>query len=283
MTEDFTTVDQHRAGYRLEIVIEQLEERGPRQDIGQSGRAAQIRKPDDGVYVLAIAAPNATVQDTLAAYPAEISLQYGLRHAPRSVDLEQARKHQEHVGDELQLRSGEAAAAIAAECEDTASPVGEHNRHSDIIGGPRNAELLEDGIVQLETGDVEASADPPNAFVKDRSKRTRTVAVLIEDGVRGLKFGHLIHATGPSVADSQELRMQGPDMELEPAQRNAKPNNLCAEAAEEIRHRRHLPANREDPVDEWVHCPRGSRCQPFGDRRGGWFADADKRLRLVEL
>jgi hypothetical protein len=142
------------------------------------------------------------------------------------VDLEQARKHQEHVGDELQLPRGEAAAAIAAECEGTASSVGEHNRHSDVIGGSRDPELLEDGIVQLETEDVEASAKAAHAFIKDRLKRTRAVAVLIEDGVRGLEFGELIQSAGPSVADSQELRMQGPDMELEPAQRDTEPNNL---------------------------------------------------------
>jgi len=91
----------------IEIAIEEVDQHPRRLTIGECGKPAHIRQPDDRVYILDIAAPDLSGEDTLAGVMPDIGIEQGARRPPQRSDLGDPRQRSHNCFDTGDLCIGE--------------------------------------------------------------------------------------------------------------------------------------------------------------------------------
>jgi hypothetical protein len=257
--QHLAAVRQDGAGHALEVVVQQLEEDGAGQPVGESGRAAQVAQPDHRVDVLALAAMDQAVQNPLAGEVSEVGFQYDLGGPAQRVHLHQPGEHRQHLGDRPQLGGGEAARPIGGERHRVDAAVGEHHGQGGVVGGALGAQLLEDGEIQDGAGDVEAAANRACAL-EEQGVRALQEGVLLQNGQRRPELLDRVAVAQPAVAQPRELRVHGAQRQSQPHHRNAGRHHGPAEAARQGGQARDRPALVPQPLDQRIGRSQKRRC-----------------------
>ncbi len=200
---------------------------------------------------LSVAVLDLAVEHALAGVAAEIGLEQAHGDPALRVDLERAREHRQDLEDVAEVRGREAARRERRHRHDVDLPVGEAERHGDVIGRAFGVQVAHDREIERDVRLLEPAPDPARAL-DDRRERAVGELRLVQDVVRLEDRPRRARVVAPDEDARIDLRVQRRDDDGHPRDGDAVREQAVAELLDELLGRRRPPGLAQQPRGERI-------------------------------
>ena len=223
--QDLAAARGSGGGAVLEVVVEQAQQLVGGQRLAQGGEAAQVRVPERGADLFAVAAFHLPMQDPFADAVAHEGVEQAQRGAPQGEDLEQRRQQVRQRDQAQQVGRAETLRGRGGERDRVAGAGPEHHRQRNIVRHTFGAHLLQQRVLVVLGFGVEALAKHLPVLVHELHRAAHVGIGFLHAvaPVRQLRAGGPI----PDHAQGQQLRVQGAARNPDPVDMGACGVELC--------------------------------------------------------